>query len=100
MNNIEAISYIQENIDERVMLELIAEEAAELSQAALKHIRSKYKGNPTPKSAFETYDALIEEVRDLNTVLMVAGLQTVNYANVKENEAKIQRWASRIELAK
>ena len=41
--------YVLEHIDRRTLLEQLAEEAAELSQAALKLIRAeKLSDNPTP----------------------------------------------------
>lgn len=49
MSYIDDKRYVLEHIDRRTLLEQLAEEAAELSQAALKLIRAeKLSDNPTP----------------------------------------------------
>lgn len=56
-------------IGKAAMLEQLAEECSELSQAALKLAR-KYRGeNPTPRSEMECIDSLTEETADVMTVL-------------------------------
>ena len=58
----------------RDLLEQLAEESAELSQAALKLIRaSGMSQNPTPISKNEALDSLKEEANDVLIVLKVLG---------------------------
>ena len=54
-----------EIIGEAAMLEMLAEECAELSQAALKLARSIRGENPTPKSEDACRDAVMEEWADV-----------------------------------
>lgn len=58
-DNEKYIKYIRKNLSEREILEQLAEEASELSQAALKAIRAlKLSSNPTPLSCLEASDNL------------------------------------------
>ena len=61
MNDIE---YIAENLSDEDILCQIAEEAAELAQAALKLRRAITQTNPTPVSDEEAVDSIIEEYAD------------------------------------
>ena len=61
MNDIE---YIAENLSDEDILCQIAEEASELSQAALKLRRAITQANPTPVSDEEAVDSIIEEYAD------------------------------------
>lgn len=64
--------YILSVLNDHELLEQLAEEAAELSQAALKLIRaSGYSNNPTPVTEQEAEANLEEELHD---VLAVASL--------------------------
>ena len=58
------IEYIAENLSEEDILCQIAEEAAELAQAALKLRRAITQTNPTPVSDEEAVDSIIEEYAD------------------------------------
>lgn len=70
MSYIDDKRYVLEHIDRRTLLEQLAEEAAELSQAALKLIRAeKLSDNPTPANISIASEQLNEELAD---VLMVA----------------------------
>lgn len=102
MNNLE---YIAANLSEEDVLCQIAEEAAELTQAALKLRRAITGTNPTPVTMEEAIDSLIEEYGD------VVGAFAV-YANKNKCEddlseivsdninAKYDRWADRIKESK
>lgn len=75
----------------------LAEEAAELSQAALKMVRLDNPTNPTSTSPNEAYFNLIEEFTDvLNVGARVLGLEpdwlVGNY--------KLYRWTKRLDEAK
>ena len=53
-------------MDRRTWLEALAEESAELSQAAIKLIRAEGRNmNPTSVSATAAYQNLLEEVADV-----------------------------------
>lgn len=83
--------YILSVLSERELLEQLAEEAAELSQAALKCIRAEgLSNNTTPITAGQARTNLQEEFSD---VLAVAELlELVDCQDAK----KLQRWAERI----
>ncbi len=55
-------------------LEQLAEEASELSQAALKLARVYRGENPTPVSADQALDSLVEETADVRNCLNVGFL--------------------------
>ena len=89
----EHIETIKTFLSERELLEQLAEECAELSQAALKAVRAKgYSTNWTPKSKDEAQADLIEEARDVMSVLYLLGILPNNV----ENYWKYQRWAVRL----
>ena len=76
--------YILDKLDERTLLEQLAEEASELSQAALKLIRAKgLNNNNTPVGEQEAMLSLALEYMDL---LMV-------YSMLLEKDRKILRIA-------
>ena len=58
------LEYIAENLSEEDILCQLAEEAAELAQAALKLRREITQTNPTPVSDEEAVDSIIEEYAD------------------------------------
>ena len=58
------LEYIVENLSDEDILCQIAEEAAELAQAALKLRRAITQTNPTPVSDEEAVDSIIEEYAD------------------------------------
>ncbi len=88
----QAIDVIREELDERDILEQLAEEAAELSQAALKLIRARglsHSKTPTPEVL--AADAVIEEATDV--MMCLAVLDIVPDA---EGSPKWQRWVNRL----
>ncbi len=90
------LNYIREKLDDCELLCQLAEEAAELSKAALK-LRRVYDGtNPTPVDPYEAYDNLMEEVADVKLVLFVLkiGDNAVDYS--PRMKAKLSRWAGRL----
>lgn len=76
----------------------LAEEAAELAQAASKYHRAIRGINPTPVSQYGARLALIEEVADVNVaaeaVRMKLGILCDEIAVVEDE--KIERWKKRI----
>ena len=100
----EQISYIAENLSKGEILAQLAEESAELTQAALKHRRTFTEGaSPTPKTEDETLDNLIEEFAD---VLICA--EAINHQETKLfgkpftniYKYKLRRWYDRIKEAR
>lgn len=93
MNYAKNRSYVLKNTDRRTLLEQLAEEAAELSQAALKLIRAEgLSSNPTNRNTLIAQEQLNDEVADV--LMMVDALKIPvleSYAN-----DKWQRWADRI----
>lgn len=79
----------------RDLLEQLAEESAELSQAALKLIRAKKMSqNPTPISEDEALASLKEEANDVLIILEILGLADQRAVH---DWRKLVRWAERIE---
>lgn len=81
----------------------LAEEASELSQAALKLIRARHDDNPTPVTAEEAWDRLIEEHADVCLSLDVVKehlpedvqcrlLDTITYIKLDKSD----RWLGRL----
>lgn len=78
----------------------LAEEAAELAQAALKLRRVIDGTNWTPKTLVECQNALAEEIADVQGVLQALDFSAplVDYGVVREFQtAKMSRWAKRLE---
>lgn len=84
--------YILESIGFPAALEQLAEEASELSQAALKLSRIHRGENPTPVDEEIALIALIEEFTD---VLLAADVCEV-YKDSTIYSTKLTRWRNRI----
>lgn len=81
----------------RDLLEQLAEESAELSQAALKLIRAHgMSQNPTPISEDKALASLKEEVNDVLIILVILGLADQSAVH---DWRKLVRWAVRIQEA-
>ena len=97
------IDYIANNISELAVLIALAEEASELSKAAMKYARAKgLLDNPTPISVTQAENDLIEEYNDLLNCIDM--LNNVSGLTVSENmmlrDSKYRRWAERIKSYK
>lgn len=92
------LNYIQAHVPQGEILAQLAEEAAELAQAALK-LRRALDGatNPTPVSVLDAWGRLIEEHADVSLCLSLVldGAQT--YAASLIRESKAMRWRKRLE---
>ena len=90
---------IAEKLTVPAALEQLAEEAAELAQAALKYARILRGENPTPVTETEALQNLIEEKWDVEICLTVLGEKMLlEIANTHlEKEAKEERWLHRLE---
>lgn len=97
------INYIANNISELAALMALAEEASELSKAAMKYARAKgLLDNPTPISVAQAENDLIEEFNDVLSCIWV--LNKIPNLKIIENQAlriqKCHRWAERIKKQK
>ena len=94
MDNISLIHEIKSRLREADLYEQLAEEAAELSQAALKMSRSLRKRNPPKASRAEIMANINEEIKDIGTVLCVL---TGRDDDFNLNPEKLRRWYNRLE---
>ena len=98
---IEHMSYldaVRNRLSDPELLAQLAEEAAELAQAALKMRRVMDGTNPTPVTFPEAHNHLLEEICDVETC--VAALLYNTHAAVKVRAdlraVKLKRWAGRL----
>ena len=91
---------IASKLGARERLEVLAEEAAELSQAALKMIRAYKMGgavNPTPVTPNEALENLFEEISDVELAVEALGLYYMNRRRISEiKEEKRKLWYERL----
>ena len=96
------IDYIANNISELAVLMALAEEASELSKAAMKLARAKgLLDNPTPISVEQAENDLIEEYNDL--LICVGVLNKMSSLAIEDMDLrmrKCRRWAERIKKQK
>lgn len=97
MNDLE---YITAKLGTLEILCQLAEEASELSQAALKLRRVLDKTNPTPVDFNAAYDNLLEEIADVEGAVKVLTLDRKKEEIAKISSDKITRWAQRIKEGK
>lgn len=88
---------IADYLSETEILAQLAEEAAELAQAALKLRRALDGTNPTPKSVDECRKALLEEYADTSLCfeLMVSTQEYIDMSRIAV--AKYERWLKRLQ---
>ena len=85
---------VQETLTERDLLEQLAEEASELSKAALKLIRaSGMNNNATPVTREQAAENVLEELRD---VLIAAEALGIFLGDYRMDSHKWKRWAERL----
>lgn len=99
---IDSIDVVVKNTSRGDLFAMLAEECAELAQAALKARRAEGEGTPTPMSREQAYDQLVEELADVNNCLRALGLtrDITRYRVKSVADAKMDRWAVRIVEAK
>lgn len=85
---------IRKAIGQEAALEQLAEEAAELAQAALKVSRIRRGVNPSPTHLADAEEALAEELSDVVLCAQVAGL--VPDQGIMAD--KLRRWGERLEV--
>ena len=95
------LDYIVRHLSVSERLAQLAEEAAELAQAALKYRRALDGVNPTPVTREQAYDNLDEEVTDVLTclasVMQPDGMARFWIEGTMEVGKKAARWRRRLE---
>ena len=85
--------YVHSKLDRKVLIMQLAEEAAELSQACLKYLRSLEGTNPCEEQDPEVYmNKIIEEYSDVANAAEVAWIH-LDYGIIAY---KAERWADRL----
>ena len=87
------IAFIKSHVSEADKYDQLAEEAAELAQAASKMARVIRGSNPTPNGKIEAMKDLIEEYTD---VFLIANDILDLAPNVLTRISKLNRWRGRI----
>ncbi len=93
---------VASQLGKREKLEQVAEESAELCQAALKLIRARrMSDNPTPMSLDEATQNFYEEFRDVLIAMRVL-VSPAKYASLLDvdNSPKFKRWYERLEASR
>ena len=92
------VKYIHNELGTEELLCQLAEECAELTQAALK-LRRVYTGkNPTPVTIEQATAGLLEEIADVRLCIETLFLSDGEEATIKLTvERKTKRWATRIQ---
>lgn len=96
-NKQEAVDYIRSRVPEAEVYASLAEEAAEIAQAALKCRRTMVEGNPTPISKGTAHTEFLVELGDVMTCLEVLGIDVSTNPTIQTvKNSKLERWADRI----
>ena len=90
------INYIKSKLTTAELLAGLAEEATELSHAALKLRRVVDGTNYTPVTFDEAFANLNEEIGDILLCLETLGLPVEARAYRKDMDAKLERWVKRL----
>lgn len=98
IRHLHGLDLVKLMLGKRDQMEALAEEAAELSWAALKWIRATgMSANPTTEGFHQTANNLIEEFRDVLACAYVAGLRIPTEEELKQSE-KSKRWEEKIRI--
>lgn len=98
IRHLHGLDLVKLMLGKRDQMEALAEEAAELSWAALKWIRATgMSANPTTEGFHQTANNLIEEFRDVLACAYVAGLRIPTEEELKQSE-KSKRWEEKIRV--
>ena len=95
----EKLQYIIDCLSTEEILAQLAEEASELSHAALKLRRAIDGGNPTPVTEREAMKNLMEEIADVWLLIQILELDQQSYINAYRGAMvqKTERWAKRLD---
>lgn len=91
------LEYVMKNLAVEERLCQLAEEAAEMGQAALKLRRVLDGKNPTPVTFDDAFKNLREEVADVMGCLITVGMMAEPQAYQNQIDAKMARWAKRLQ---
>ena len=89
----ERIEFVREQLTVQEILCQLAEEAAELAQAALKLRRAMDGRNPTPVSSAEAMACVTEEIADVRLCLRLLRMDQESRCI---QERKLERWCRRL----
>ena len=94
----ENVEYVKRVLPAEVRFVQLAEEAAELGQAALKMYRVLDGRNPTPVTPEEAFENLLEEISDVLGALRALELTDQQYAYeyAQISGKKFERWVGRL----
>ena len=87
-----------EKIGRAAMLELLAEESAELAQAALKMARIMRGENPTPVTRMQAEKNLIEEYTDVRLCAKDLGIRKDSAMAREKLQRFLRRWGEKEKL--
>ena len=92
------LEIVRAKLSDPELLAQMAEEAAELAQAALKMRRVIDGSNPTPVTFQEAHDNLLEEISDVETCVAALLYNTPTAVKVRADlrPQKLERWAGRL----
>ena len=92
------LDIVRAKLTDQELLAQLAEEAAELAQAALKMRRVMDGTNPTPVTFQEAYDNILEEICDVETCVAALLYNTPTAVKVRADlrAVKLERWAGRL----
>lgn len=89
-------NFIRSKVSYRSLLLQLAEESAELTQAALKLVRAMpYSDNPTPVAFSRACKDLEEELSDVIIAANILGL-ALKTNGISDNHPKLVRWVERL----
>lgn len=92
----ENIEFVRSKLTNAELLAGLAEEATELSHAALKMRRVMDGTNYTPVTFDEAFANLKEEIGDVLLCLEMVGLTVELESYRKDMDAKLERWVRRL----
>ncbi len=92
------LEIVRAKLSDPELLAQLAEEAAELAQAALKMRRVMDRSNPTPVTFQEAHNNLLEEICDVETCVAALLYNTPTAVKVRVDlrAVKLERWAGRL----
>lgn len=90
------IAKLMESVSKKDLCIMLAEEASELAQAAIKVVRLDSETIPTPIEAEKAWENVVEEYTDIMTAAAALGIQPSG----KIFNEKCERWLARIDNAK
>lgn len=92
------LEIVRGKLSDPELLAQLAEEAAELAQAALKMRRVIDGANPTPVTFQQAHDNLLEEISDVETCVaaLLYNTPTAVKARADLRAVKLERWAGRL----